>query len=115
MQKYKWADENKHGKKIGAHLDNPDDLYDHTAQFFDGEKGDFDIEIGEKRYKPNIADLMDDLDSKIYGAVKVSRQEREESYHSNDEESSNDSASSAESGEHEQKSSISSAASEPAA
>ena len=42
--------------------------------------------MNDRKYKPNIADLMDDLDSKVYGMKKVSRQEREQS--SSDHESS---------------------------
>ena len=35
--------------------------------------------MNDRKYKPNIADLMDDLDSKVYGMKKVSREERDQS------------------------------------
>lgn len=34
--------------------------------------------MNDRQYKPNIADLMDDLDSKVYGMQKVSRKDREQ-------------------------------------
>ena len=46
--------------------------------------------MNDRMYKPNIADLMDDLDSKVYGMQKVSRQERDKDESSSSEEEDSD-------------------------
>ena len=62
--------ENKHGRHAGSYLDDTGDIYDHTKSFFDKSGVNHD-EITETHYKtirPNIADLMDELNPEIYKA-----------------------------------------------
>lgn len=35
---------------------------DHTKQYFTGKKGEFGEVMGDRKFKPNIADLMGELD-----------------------------------------------------
>lgn len=73
-----WAKEKqvKHGQ-LGKQLDQLDEYADkdddHTQQYFNGKKGEFGEQLGDRKFKPNIADLMGELDQKIYGGVVSSR------------------------------------------
>jgi hypothetical protein len=66
--------------KRGADLDpeNPVDIYNHTHKFFKASKKTDEyaktVEVGERRIRPaiNMDDL--DLDQKIYGGKRVSRE-----------------------------------------
>ena len=60
---------------MGAHLDDTGDIYDHTHTFFNGDaqKQEGDEEVNYKQIRPDIGDLMDEMDQKVYQSKKVSR------------------------------------------
>lgn len=59
-------------------MDDTGDIYDHTSQFFNSKpEVDDGVELNERKFRPNIADLMDDLDQKVYSAKRVSREQRQ--------------------------------------
>ena len=65
--------ESKHGRHAGSYLDDTGDIYDHTKSFFEksGANQGYDDDLGETQYKtirPDIADLMDELNPEVYKA-----------------------------------------------
>ena len=72
--------------------EDPVDLYNnHTAKFFKANKKTDSyadqIEIGERRIRPNIADDEDLMDQKVYGGKKVSRKELQKKVEESEEDS----------------------------
>ena len=65
----------KHGKQMGSHLDDMGDIYDHTKVAFKKEGIVDQVDTGVRRIKGNISDM--EMDEKVYGAKKVSREQRE--------------------------------------
>lgn len=59
-------------KKTGEIEDN-NDPYDHTKQFFQKSKDTDEVEVGERKIKGDI-----DLDDLVYGGKKISRQQLEQ-------------------------------------
>ena len=90
----KKLEESKHGQ-AGQHLDDTGDIYDHTKSFFNKDQLNDYEDIGPKRIKGDISTL--DLDTKIYGAQKSSRNQREIMMQQHESESSQMDAESAES------------------
>jgi hypothetical protein len=72
----KKLEDSKHGQ-AGSFLDDTGDIYDHTKTFFKKESTveSFADDIGPKRIKGNISNI--DLDQKIYGSKKSSRNQRD--------------------------------------
>lgn len=73
LQKKFLSQTSKHGKHLGANLDDLNDPYSHSAAFDAPLDASETINVDPKRLKVNIDDLL--LDEKVYGAAKTSRKE----------------------------------------